>query len=221
MTDTVRELASFESALTDIAHRLQVARHEDLREISVSEDNQQWNYEGRSWSWPAGEELTYFWDLSPGEAEILDTVGRDFGIDIIGIGTGRIVISLPSTNREEALVSKIARYGISGEMGAGKTQNLREQQIWRNVGQYPFLPIYNSDSEGDWIIMPKVDVVEKLNSTNPHTNFKEIVEKVQAALADYSDKVHPDELKPENIGFYKSKYWIIDYGRPTSSSNII
>ncbi len=231
--------------LSAAARRLRDARRTALDRAAVEET--EWEYAGRTWSWPAGEAMTYFRELAPGEREVLDgLVGElddldetgsadgsraDSGAEIVGIGTGRVAVAIPGAAREgesesadrgiepagggiepddgDPLVAKLARYGPSAEMGDGRPQNRRERRIWSAVESHPFLPVLDDGPGGDWIAMPRADVP-------PDESVREAaLERVRTALAPHRDRFHFDELKPENVGAYRGRYWIVDYGRPT------
>ncbi|WP_435075142.1 hypothetical protein [Halorubrum sp. HHNYT27] len=210
--------------LSVAARRLRAARQRALDRAAVEET--EWEYAGRTWSWPAGEARTYFRELAPGEREVLDDLlaeldarreadGAGESAEVVGVGTGRVAVSLPGSVAEEtraadeSLVAKLARYGPSAEMGDGRPQNRRERRIWSAVGSHPFLPVLGGDEEGDWIVMPRADVP-------PDEDVREAaLERVRTALAPYRDRFHFDELKPENVGAYRGQFWIVDYGRPS------
>lgn len=214
---------SLGETLTEVATRLQAARHESLLEVTVPQANQTWEYAGREWSWPAGEELTYFRELSPKEKSILSCASENHGLEQIGTGTGRVVVTLPEQVGDEPLVAKLARYGVSVEMGSGLPQNLREVSVWKNIGEHPFLPILFAEEEGNWLIMPQADVIgtrdpdlESATAANrkqdPQTS--EALASIRETMAPYAEHIHPDEIKPENVGEFDNQYWLLDYGRP-------
>jgi hypothetical protein len=129
------------------------------------------------------------------------------GSDVTGNGSD-VADPEPETTAGGRLVAKLARYGPSAEMGDGRPQNRRERQIWSTVESYPFLPVLGGDADGDWVVMPRADVP-------PDESVREeALERVRAALAPHRDRFHFDELKPENVGSYRGRYWIVDYGRP-------
>ena len=149
-------------------------------------------------------------------------VGTDYptvdtgGGTVVGVGTGRVAVAIPGSAREgesepadrDPLVAKLARYGPSAEMGDGRPQNRRERRIWSAVESHPFLPVLDAGPGGDWIAMPRADVP-------PDESVREeALDRVRAALAPHRDRFHFDELKPENVGAYRDRYWIVDYGRP-------
>jgi hypothetical protein len=216
--------------LSAAARRLRDARRTALDRVAVAET--EWEYADRTWSWPAGEAMTYFRELAPGEREVLDGLIADLdglgeaesadgpradsGAEIVGIGTGRVAVAIPGSAREgesesadaDPLVAKLARYGPSAEMGDGRPQNRRERRIWSAVESHPFLPVLDDGPGGDWIAMPRADVPPD------EPVREEALERVRAALAPHRDRFHFDELKPENVGAYRGRYWIVDYGRP-------
>ncbi|WP_280586541.1 hypothetical protein [Halorubrum sp. Boch-26] len=223
--------------LSTAARHLRAARRAALDRVAVEET--EWEYAGRTWSWPAGEAMTYFRELAPGEREVLDglvaeldDLGEagsadgavaDSGAEVIGTGTGRVAVAIPGSAREgeseptdggseptdgDPLVAKLARYGPSAEMGDGRPQNRRERRIWAAVESHPFLPVLDGGSGGDWIAMPRADVP-------PDESVREeALDRVRAALAPHRDRFHFDEFKPENVGAYRGRYWVVDYGRP-------
>ena len=236
--------AAVADRLSTAARRLRDARRTALDRVAVEET--EWEYAGRTWSWPAGEAMTYFHELAPGERETLDgliaeldDLGETGSADgsragaragVIGIGTGRVAVAIPRSAREGEsepvggesepvgsgsepadggpLVAKLARYGPSAEMGDGRPQNRRERRIWSGVDSHPFLPVLDCGPGGDWIAMPRADVP-------PDESVREeALDRVRAALAPHRDRFHFDELKPENVGAYRGRYWIVDYGRP-------
>lgn len=209
--------------LTDVATCLQAARRESLEEVAVSPEEQTWEYAGREWSWPAGEELTYFRELSPEERSVLRRSTENYGFEHTGTGTGRVVVTLPEPMGEQPLVAKLARHGVSVEMGEGRPQNQREVSVWQSVGEHPFLPILDAEEQGNWLIMPQVDVVGERDPTLESATAadREQDPETAAALAEvretirpYSDYIHPDEIKPENVGRLDDRHWLLDYGRP-------
>jgi hypothetical protein len=209
--------------LSTAARRLRAARRTALDRVAVEET--EWEYAGRTWSWPAGEARTYFHELAPGERTVLEDVvaalealdetseadasRAESGVEVVGVGTGRVAVGIPGSVAGDPLVAKLARYGPSAEMGDGRPQNRRERRIWSAVGLHPFLPVLGGDDDGDWIVMPRADVP-------PDESIREAaMEGVRAALSPHRDRFHFDELKPENVGAYRDRFWIVDYGRPS------
>ncbi|OYR44991.1 hypothetical protein [Halorubrum sp. Eb13] len=233
--------------LSTAARRLRAARRNALERVAVEET--EWEYAGRTWSWPAGEARTYFHELAPGEREALDELtaelerlreagaaaeatasGATSTADVVGVGTGRVAVGIPGSiggdprtsdgdakptdgtpepTHGDPLVAKLARYGPSAEMGDGRPQNRRERRIWSAVESHPFLPVLDGDPDGDWIVMPRAEVPPE------EPVREEALDRVRRALAPHRDRFHFDELKPENVGAYRGRYWIVDYGRPT------
>ncbi|WP_418282882.1 hypothetical protein [Halorubrum sp. DTA98] len=212
------------NALSAVATRLRAARRDALAEAAVPESERKWEYAGRTWSWPAGEAMTHFRALAPDERAVLDRAADDHGIEVLGVGTGRVAVALPDEIGDEPLVAKLARYGPSAEMGAGKPQNRRERRVWDAIGEHPFLPVRDGDEAGNWLVMPEVDVVADDSETSTATangtdvSIDDALDQVRAALTHHLDRFHLDELKPENVGAYDGRYWIIDYGRPAGES---
>lgn len=208
------------TVLTELATRLRSARREALAEAAVPDDDRTWEYAGRTWSWPTGESMRYFRELAPGERRVLDRAEREHGVDVVGVGTGRVAVALPEAVGEkplgdEPLVAKLARYGPSAEMGAGRPQNRRERRIWEAVEGHPFLPVRADDDAGDWVVMPEASMIDGDDSDDTRAGGVEIVlDRLREALAPHRERFHFDELKPENVGAYDGRYWIVDYGRP-------
>ncbi|MFW6317319.1 MAG: hypothetical protein ACOC06_02490 [Halorubrum sp.] len=267
--------AAVADRLSVAARHLRAARRTALDRVAV--EDTEWEYAGRTWSWPAGEARTYFHELAPDEREVLDDLIADLdalggadgadgtgerggagegagsgepgalrsasGAEVVGIGTGRVAVEMPgwigrgtrttdvgpetdgggpetdgggsdvtdadsATVAGDALVAKLARYGPSAEMGDGRLQNRRERQIWSLVESHPFLPVLDGDDDGDWIVMPRAGVPPD------EAVREEALERMRAALAPHRDRFHFDELKPENVGTYRGRFWVVDYGRP-------
>lgn len=179
----------------------------------------EWEYAGRRWKWPGGESLPHFWSLCPGERAILEDLAAEFGLDRLAVGTGRIVVALPAETTPEPTVIKLARYGPDAEMGDGRAQNRRERELSAAVDGHPFLPVRDGDPDGDWVAMPRAD---PLGEGTPGSDgvgdyggeTQAVLSRVERALDDHAGAVHPDELKPENVGQYDGRYWLLDYGRP-------
>ena len=231
---------SLASALSRTAQSLQAARREALAAVAVEET--EWEYAGRTWSWPAGEEMTYFRGLAPGEAAVLEAAETAHGLRALAVGTGRVAVALPadgvtSPEDHDGLVAKLARYGPSAEMGDGRTQNRRERRTWDQIGSHPFLPVLDADGSGgddrddsdvavgddsdaasrdvvdaedggDWVVMPRATVPP------PEPARETALDRVRESLAAHAGTFHFDELKPENVGVYDDRFWIVDYGRP-------
>ena len=217
--------SALSTVLSRTTRRLRTARREALAAIDVEET--EWEYAGRTWSWPTGEGRTYFHELAPGETAVLEAAAADHGLDLVGVGTGRVVVRIPPDRLDDPVtvdgpgdggtrpdgprpgaVAKLARYGPSAEMGDGRAQNREEKRVWEGFGTYPFLPVLDADADGDWIAMPRATVPP------PAADHEDAVHRVRAALAGHGDAFHFDELKPENVGAYRGRYWVVDYGRP-------
>lgn len=207
--------SSLAEGLSATARRLQTARRVALASLDVAETT--WKYAGRTWSWPAGEARTYFHELAPGETQVLEWANDQFGVRRVGVGTGRVVVELPAdvVDTADPHVAKLARHGPSAEMGAGKPQNRREQTLWETVGSHPFLPVLAADDDGDWLVMPRATVPP------PPAGRKTAMSRIRRALAAHDDVFHFDELKPENVGRYDGRYWIVDYGRPPGEPRFV
>ena len=200
---------SMSQCLSKASKELQAARQRALSNLDIT--TTEWEYAGRSWSWPGGEELTYFFDLAPEESDIVDNLVSKVGVDLVGVGTGRVVVSLPESVGNMPTVAKLARYGPSTEMGDGKSQNRREAELWNQINRHPFLPILETSSDFHWVIMPQATIVSE-NDPDVDT----ALETVESALMEHQSVFHFDEIKIENIGRYDDSYWIVDYGRPPS-----
>jgi len=214
MTHTVSP--SLSAALSRVARDLRAARREALDAIDVAET--EWEYAGRTWSWPAGEARTYFHELAPGEEAVLADAAAAHGVEVLGVGTGRVAVEIPAEfdsddeHRDGAdrpsIVAKLARYGPSAEMGDGRPQNRREKRVWETVSAHPFLPVLSAGDEGAWLTMPRATVPP------PAAERETALSRVRDALAAHDDRFHFDELKAENVGAHDGRYWIVDYGRP-------
>ncbi len=227
--------AGTRASLSAVATRLRAARREALDAAAVAET--EWEYAGRTWSWPAGEELTYFRELAPTEEAVLDDAAADHGLEVVGVGTGRVAVTLPgpgtsspsppsppsslsgasspsrssepeSPSEPPPLIAKLARYGPSAEMGDGRPQNRRERRLWEAVADHPFLPVVAAADAGDWVVMPRATVPP------PDDERADAFRRVREALAPHRERFHFDELKPENVGVHDGRYWVVDYGRP-------
>lgn len=224
--------ATLSAALSRTARRLRSARREALAALDVEET--EWEYAGRTWSWPAGESLTHFHELAPGEAAVLEAAAADHGLELLGVGTGRVAVGLPfgrpddptavdgpagdgsqSTGPEPGIVAKLARYGPSAEMGDGRAQNRREKAVWDGCGSHPFLPVLDADADGNWIAMPRATVPP------PAADREGAIRRIRRALDAHQDAFHFDELKAENVGVYRGRCWIIDYGRPPGEPRFV
>ena len=222
---------SLAAALTGVATRLRSARREALADAAVPDDERTWEYAGRTWSWPTGESMRYFRKLAPGEQRVLDRAENEHGIEVLGIGTGRVAVVLPEEIGDEPLVAKLARYGPSAEMGAGRPQNRRERRVWETVGEHPFLPVRAAGDADNWVVMPEASMISEVKQETSDVGDAEsagdvgdaesagdvdvILDRLRDALAPHRDRFHFDELKPENVGAYDGRYWIVDYGRPS------
>jgi len=197
--------AAVAERLSSAARRLRAARREALAAVAVEET--EWEYAGRTWSWPAGEAMTYFRDLAPAERAVLNDATADHGYEVVGVGTGRVAVALPGGDGTAPRVAKLARWGPSAEMGDGRPQNRRERAVWDAASTHPFLPVRAASDDGDWLVMPRAQV--------PPPEPGRAVAVVRDALSDHRDRFHFDELKPENVGAYRGRWWVVDYGRPT------
>lgn len=206
---------STRSALDRVGRRLRAARRAALDRVAVPESEREWEYAGRTWSWPAGEAMTYFRELAPAERDVLEEATDEHGWSVAGVGTGRVVVQLPTdaTTRSDPLVAKLARYGPTAEMGAGRPQNRHERRVWQAVGDYPFLPVRDAAETDGWLVMPAADVATGLEPTGD-AGIASPLDRVRDALAPYRERFHFDELKPENVGRYDGRHWVLDYGRP-------
>ncbi|WP_096390442.1 hypothetical protein [Halopenitus persicus] len=235
LPDTLRE------AIAATVRKLRTARREAL--AAYPTESRRWEYDGRTWDWPGGEELPYFFELCEGEEAALSALEERFGLSRLGVGTGRVVLTgafmdgpaddggaeggtiadggaeggtIADGGTEDAAVRdggraiKLARYGPSAEMGDGRRQNRLERELSAAIGDHPFLPVLRGDPDGDWVVMPRARV---LDADDPET--ERALESVRTALAPYADRVHFDELKPENVGHWNGREWLLDYGRPS------
>ncbi len=224
--------SALSTALSRTARPLRSARREALAALDV--ETTEWEYAGRTWSWPAGEAMTYFDGLAPGEAAVLEAAAANHGLELVGVGTGRVAVELQadrlddpaavngpageeagSTGTEPGVVAKLARYGPSAEMGDGRAQNRREKRVWDGCGIHPFLPVLDVDDDGDWIAMPRATVPP------PSADREDAIRRVRRALDGHEDAFHLDELKAENVGMYRDRYWIVDYGRPPGEPRFV
>jgi len=207
--------ASLRERLSGVASQLQAARRDALAAIDA--ETTTWEYAGRTWSWPAGEARTYFHDLAPGERAVLADAREAIGIEPIGTGTGRVAVILPAdlVAVDAPLVVKLARYGPSAEMGAGRPQNRREHRLWTRVESHPFLPVLAADADGDWLAMPRATVPP------PAAERDAAMRRVRRALSAHADAFHFDELKVENVGTHRGRYWVVDYGRPPGEPRFV
>ncbi len=194
--------------LSEASRRLQAERKTALSKLSVRKT--EWEYAGRLWSWPGGEELKYFFDLAPGEANVINDLISQKGFDLIGVGTGRVAVSLPDSVGNVSTVAKLARYGISSEMGDGRQQNRYETKIFNQIDDHPFLPILDACQNYHWVVMPEASILSE-----KHPEADTALKTVRDKLIPHQSIFHFDELKIENIGAYDSDYWILDYGRPS------
>jgi hypothetical protein len=187
--------------LSETARRLQTARRVALAALDVDETT--WEYAGRTWSWPAGEARTYFHELAPGEAQVLERATEQYGARRVGVGTGRVAVELPADTVG------------SDEPHIAKPQNRRERALWEAIGSHPFLPVCAADDDGDWLVMPRATVPP------PPADREVAMSRIRRALAAHDDAFHFDELKPENVGRYDGRYWIVDYGRPPGEPRFV
>jgi hypothetical protein len=216
--------SSLREAIATTVGRMRTARREAIEAYPAG--SPQWEYDGRTWYWPGGEELPYFFDLCEGEAAALAALEERFDLSRIGVGTGRVVLTgaLADDEAENGMVEgdgieisaadddraiKLARYGPSAEMGDGRRQNRRELDLSRTIGEHPFLPVLWGDPGGDWVVMPRAHVPDA-----DGLESERVLESVRAELEPYADYVHFDELKPENVGRWNGREWLLDYGRP-------
>ncbi|QHS16712.1 hypothetical protein GWK26_05860 [haloarchaeon 3A1-DGR] len=233
--------SALREAVAATVSRMRTARREAL--AASAAENRRWEYGGRTWYWPGGEELPYFFELCEGEDAALSALEERFGLSRLGVGTGRVVLTGAIVadavgDREDDVVGdreddavddrggdddrivdaaagdgsraiKLARYGPSAEMGDGRRQNRRERELSAAIDGHPFLPVLNWDPDDDWVVMPRARVPD---ADGPDT--ERVLESVRSALEPYADRVHFDEVKPENVGRWNGRVWLLDYGRP-------
>lgn len=201
------------AALSESGRAVREARRAVLDACSPA--TTEWEYDGRRWHWPGGEELPYFWELCDREAALIDDLAATWDLDRVGVGTGRVALRLPDAVGEQPLVVKLARSGPSAEMGDGRAQNLRERSLSRRFGGHPFLDVREAHPDGDWVVMPRAGI---LDPDDPGTGAA--IDAVRDALTPYRGAVHVDELKPENVGAFDGRYWLVDYGRPPARDRV-
>lgn len=155
--------------------------------------------------WPGGIGSGGFRELTPGEQKNITTFCEEFSCNIVGIGTGRIVIRPEG----EDFVFKIARFGVSGYIGEGSEANYDEVVRWEEVNRKPILEIFDYSDSYWWIITPVADPLPKIEGVN----VDGVVEEVRAEIQRI-DSVPTLDIKPANIGRVNGEWCLMDYGKP-------
>lgn len=199
--------------LQNLSSDLRTARFQALRQLSNNILADTWYEDDLDVIryWPGGKKSfdKYFYDLCQREQEALSTFTDKYDWKLLGIGSGRVVISPPEPSD---IAFKIARYGISARFGDGRQANRIETDRWESISTYPLLPIYDWEDDFSWVSCP---IAEPLDSfDNNKLDIPRICEQVQSSLEKYSEKVSTRDIGADNIGRVDGRWYWIDYGQP-------
>lgn len=197
-----------QKALSAFAEQLRAARFDDLSVVANGPVADTWIEDGRMKYWPGGSFDNWFRKLSPRENDVVGEFCGEYGWEIVGVGTGRVVIA-PQDDGVEWVV-KVGRYGPSARHGDGVAQNQLEKQRWGTVRSYPFMPIIAAGKRCEWLVMLSANTGEKGESFDD-----EILEELRTKATAHIDDIPPEDILPQNVGVRDGRWWIVDYGQPT------
>lgn len=149
----------------------------------------------------------YTWD---DVTEAIEAEADQYGLELIGDGSNRIVFADPETNG-------VVKFALDTEMRSGLEQNRVEAYIWdalEEVGPLwsyvvsRFFPVLDSDPDNRWLVMEKAVWTEGDEEFGP--------EGATVAMFDTFEFLTPDSefALTENIGWnpQTNQYALFDYG---------
>ena len=231
MAKTGGVTARYGDALERAAGSLREARRADFDDLRRSFDEDVWAWNDRRWYWPGGESLRYFEELSPSEAAVVERFCDRHGFSLEGVGTSRVVLRLPRSDRmdpdsgrENSVVVKLPRYGVSTDLpdgvyapgfdgGEGRDQNRVEAALWRRTTADFLLPVRSVHEEFLWLTMPAAtSLADTDGAADAATDA--VLDDFRDRVATLDGRLHLDEVTPENVGRWRGDWYLLDYGRP-------
>lgn len=131
------------------------------------------------------------------------------GYDLVGVGAGRIVFSVPESDN----VVKVARYGDS-PADDGRRQNRVETNTQEDASDdVNLLPVIESDESWSWLVMPEVEMLSDVVSDEEQ--MERFVDTLQNQLLNADVFVKLLDVRVENMGVWGDEVVLIDYGLST------
>lgn len=195
--------------LDSVSFSLRLGRYKYFKDSEFSVEDV-WDYGGQTCYWPGGNSdyYPYFRELTDIEKKTVSRFTNQTEYEYINHGTGRVVF------KKDTYVIKMARFGASGMLGDGVSQNCIE---WNRYTEYKnsckyLIPVIQRSNDFNWIKMPYIN--KKLTDKKESVQSK-ISNKIESSIQSYFKIT---DCKPKNIGYYDDEWGLLDYGQPEKTT---
>lgn len=201
-----------EKLLSKLSSDLRTERFNSLKSVSNGLLSDTWYHQETDSLryWPGGSFEYWFYDLTPGEKQVLDTFCMNHNYTCIGVGSGRIVLK---SITESEIVVKVARYGVSARLGDGRRQNKIEFDRWKKVCSKPLLPIYEIGTDYSWVTCPLAKPLDMFDESELEKHKETICNEIKEELTQY-DSLFLLDIGSDNVGLVDGDWCWLDYGQP-------
>lgn len=192
--------------LRTFATRIYEARREFLRaHFDGYVEDTYYVVDSGYYCWPAQRAGAFdgYTDLVEAERAVVDDV-EDAGLDVLGVGLGRVACSLPETD----LVVKFGRCGMGDEYGAGRYHNLLERQISRAT-DLPVLPCRYCSPRGEFAIYPEAELADGDDAAARRAS-QTLADELGASDR-FDDFDVAEATRPANLGQWRGEWYTLDY----------
>lgn len=145
--------------------------------------------------------------LTVEEQEVVTAI-ENKGLDMIGVGAGRVVFEHP---QDDNMVLKVARYG-ENPTDDGFIQNRIESETSEKANEDTRLqPVESVAHNNQWLTMKKVEMLP--NTLEDESKRQQIVDSLQNHLLNSEVFVKLLDVREENIGVTENgEIVLVDYG---------